>query len=108
MNKDTISGSSYTFSVPTGNFYIVINRHNYYPHITYCINDNYIQNKTLEGNCFSGASPLNIGYDVTNNVPYGNVYIESGAKLFIQNGASGVTIKNGFECKLGGELIVNP
>jgi len=37
---------------------------------------------------------------------YGNVVINPGAKLTIQNGNGGVTIKNGFECKSGAEFVV--
>jgi len=106
MNKYSISSSSFTFVAPSGNFYIIINRHNYYPHITYCSSSGYIQNETLTGNSFYSASPLVIGYDVTTEKPYGNVVLKSGAKLSIQKGVSGVTIKNGFECELGGELII--
>ena len=106
LNKYSISSSSYTFIAPSGNFYIVVNRHNYYPHITYCSSSGYIQNETLTGNSFYSASPLKIGYDVTTEKPYGNVVLKSGAKLSIQKGVSGVTIKNGFECELGGELII--
>lgn len=106
IKKDIITGSNYITTMPIGNFYIVINKHNAYPHITYCSESGYIQNETLTDNYFYRASPLYIGYDITTEKPYGNVVIESGAKLSIQNGASGVTIKNGFECKLGGELTI--
>lgn len=106
MNKYNITGNPLNLSMPSDNFYFAVNRHNYYPYITFCSSSSCIQNKTLTGNCFYSASPLNIGYDVTTNQTYGNVVLESGAKLSIQNGYSGVLIKNGFECKLGAELSI--
>ena len=106
INRYGISGNACSFSAPSGNYYVVVNRHNYYPHITYCSNSGYIQNETLTGNNFYSATPLNIGYNVTTEKPYGNVVISSGGKLSIQKGTGGVTIKNGFECELGGELII--
>lgn len=106
INKEDITGNIFITTMPMGNYYIVINRHNCYPHIIYCSNTGYMQNETLTNSSFYYASPLYIGYDVTLEKPYGNVVIETGAKLSIQNGTYGVTIKNGFECKLGAELII--
>ncbi len=106
VQKLTMSGTSCTFSPPASNFYITVNRHNYYPYIVYCSSDNYIQNETIESNYNYHASPLSIGYDVTTDKPYGNVMVKSGANLSIQNGSGGVTIKSGFECEKGAMLIV--
>ena len=50
-------------------------------------------------------SEINVGYDVTNSMPHGNVIIERGNELVI-NMTNNVSIKNGFECKLGGELVI--
>jgi len=38
-------------------------------------------------------------------LPNGNVVIEPGAKVRINKG-SGVLIKNNFECKQGGEFVI--
>lgn len=65
-----------------------------------------MQNETIETDSYYYASPLNIGYDVTTAKPNGNVTVKSGTKLTIQNGSGGVTIKNGFECENGSELII--
>ena len=107
IEKINASGYSCTFTAPSGNCYAVLNKHNYLPYVIYCSDSGYIQNETLTDNRFYYNTPLNIGYDVTTEKPYGNVIVESGKKLVIQNGNNGVTIKNGFECKQGAELIIN-
>ena len=48
---------------------------------------------------------ISVGYNVTNSMPYGKVLIERGSKLNISK-KKGVLIKNGFKCKLGGELRI--
>ncbi|MCR5198231.1 MAG: hypothetical protein K6D55_05500 [Prevotella sp.] len=106
IQKSTMSGTSCTFTPPTSNFYVAVSRHNYYPYTVYCSLDNYMQNETIETDSYYYASPLNIGYDVTTAKPNGNVTVKSGTKLTIQNGSGGVTIKNGFECENGSELII--
>ena len=67
--------------------------------------NHYIQNRTIIANEYFGSSPVSIGYDVTSSIPYGNVSIEQGATLIVGK-TSGVTIKNGFECKNGAEFVV--
>lgn len=102
--------SSCTFTAPTENFYLVINKHNYTPRIIYVnVTDNYIQNRVFNNTDFDyyyiKNSTICAGYDVTTSVPNGNVSVESGSKLNI-NKSNGVLIKNGFEIKLGGELQI--
>ena len=106
LAKYYVSGNSCSFTVPYGNFYFAVNRHNYYPYITYCSFDSYIQNKTIDINSYYSKSPMSIGYSVTTEVPYGNVTVESGNKLTIKNGYAGVEIPSGFECKAGAELVI--
>lgn len=106
LAKYYVSGNSCSFTVPYGNFYFAVNRHNYYPYITYCSFDSYIQNKTIDVNSYYSKSPMSIGYSVTTEVPYGNVTVESGNKLTIKNGYAGVEIPSGFECKAGAELVI--
>jgi len=98
-------GNTCTFTIPSDDFYIVVNRHNYYPFNIYCSTSNHIQNKTFSSDAYYDAYSMNIGYDVTEEETYGNVVINPGAKLLIKN-RSQVNIKNGFECKIGGELLV--
>lgn len=100
------TGSSCTFTAPSGNFYVALNRHNYYPYVIYCSESEYVQNETIAYNTIYFHTPLNIGYNVTNNVPYGNVVINPGVKVSIKNGTGGVTLKNGFECKNGAEVVI--
>ena len=108
IDKANATGHNCSFSVPSGNFYAVVNYPNYYPYIIFFSSSGYIQNETIYANSYYNYSttPLNIGYDVTNAVPNGNVTLKPGAKLSIQNGTGGVTFKNGFECEKGAELIV--
>lgn len=101
--------NSCTFTVPTENFYIVLNKHNYVPRIIYVnVTDDNIQNKIFNNNIdnyYIKDATISAGYDVTISVPYGNVSVESGSKLTISN-ENDVVIKNGFECKFGGELEI--
>ncbi|MCR4836852.1 MAG: hypothetical protein K5899_10815 [Bacteroidaceae bacterium] len=105
------TGSSCVFPMPTNNFYVALNKHNYVPRIYYInVTDNNIQDKVFDDpgieHYYVKDAALNVGYDVTTSIPYGNVTIESGSILIIYN-ENGVLIKNGFECKRGGELQIN-
>lgn len=96
--------------MPSDNFYLVLNKHNYVPRIIYVnVTDSYIQNKVFDNtemdNYYIKDATICAGYDVTTSIPYGNVIIESGSKLNISR-KKGVLIKNGFKCKLGGELRI--
>ena len=96
--------------IPTENFYLVLNKHNYVPRIIYVnVVDSYIQNKVFDDidvdYYYIKNTTISAGYDVTTSIPYGNVIIESGSKLSI-NKKNGVRIKNGFKCKTGGELQI--
>ena len=66
----------------------------------------YIQNKTFDINAYYDYSPLMVGYDVTTSEQYGDVTINPKSRLIINNGSNGVSIKNGFECKKRGQLII--
>ena len=102
------TGSTCSFPVPTENSYVVLNKHNYVPRIIYLnVNDSYIQNKVFDDvdSYYIKDASISAGYDVTNSTPYGYVIIENGSKLNISK-KNGVLIKNGFKCKLGGELKI--
>lgn len=104
------TSSSCTFSIPTGNFYLALNKHNYVPRIIYVNRtDSYIQNKTFEDAdidyYYIKNGTISAGYDVTTSVPYGNVSIENGSRLNIDK-SGGVLIKNGFKVEHGGELQI--
>lgn len=107
LNKITTSSNVCTFSSPATNYYIVINKHNYYPYIIYYDStSNYIQNKTFGDNCYYENNPMEIGYDVTNTISYGNVIVEPDSYLKVKNGNGDVIIKNGFECQQGGTFEI--
>ena len=84
---------------------IAINKHNFVPYILHVDRENYIQDAIIANDAYYFGTPLSIGYDVTSTQPYGNVVIQSGAKVHITLG-SGVTIQNGFECENEAELVI--
>ena len=108
LDRIAANGQSCSFPIPSGNFYAVVNCHNYYPYILYFSSSNYIQNETIFANSYYNynGTPLIIGYDVTTGMSYGNVNLKSGSKVSIQNGTGGVVISNGFECEKGAELTI--
>ena len=101
------ANNSCTFTPPSADFYIVINKHNYFPYIIYYdTSSNYIQNKTIDYDAYYRNSPIIAGYDATTSETFGDVIIKDGAKMDIKVGSGGVTLKNGFECQIGGSLVV--
>lgn len=93
---------------PSGSYYMVISKHNSLPYIAYYgYGSNYIQNRTIDYNAYYPTTPLSIGSNVTTQEAQGDVTVEPGGLLRIYNGSGGVTIQNGFKCKLGGRLVVN-
>ena len=100
------SGTASTIYPPADKFYVVINRHNYYPYIIHCNTSGYIQNETIGEDLYFATTPLDIGYNVTTDDTFGNVTVKTGAKLLIQNVTGGVTFKNGYECEAGAEIVV--
>ena len=52
------------------------------------------------------SAPIIAGYDATTSETFGDVIIKDGAKMDIKVGSGGVTLKNGFECQIGGSLVV--
>ncbi len=108
--KGGSTGTTYTFTTPTENIYIVLNKHNYAPRIIYVdVTDSYIQNKVFNDididYYYIKNDAISVGYDVTTSVTNGNVRVNNSSKLTISK-ANGVLIKNGFECELGGELQI--
>ena len=106
IHRIEVSGYSCSFPIPLHNFHIAVNRHNYYPYVRFYRVSRHIQNVELDNNETYVSTPIHIGYDVEPLASYGNVVVKSGAKLTILNGTGGVTIKNGFECENGAELVI--
>lgn len=101
------TNNSCTFIPPATNFYIVINKHNYYPYIIYYdTSSNYIQNKTIDYDAYYRNSPIAVGYDVTTSETHGDVILKNGANLNIKLGNGGVTLDKGFESQIGSTLVV--
>ncbi|MBR7154273.1 MAG: hypothetical protein IKD12_03065 [Paludibacteraceae bacterium] len=65
----------------------------------------HLQNITISSSYMATGNVVNAGYDVTSDIPYGNVVIEDGGELRIK--ANETTLTKGVEVKLGGILIIN-
>lgn len=99
--------NSCTFTPPCADFYIVINKHNYFPYIIYYdTSSNFIQNKKIDYDAYYRNSPITVGYDVTTSETYGNVIIKNGANLNIKVDSGDVILKNGFEVETGSTLVI--
>ena len=97
--------NSATFTTIPEKYTIVVSKPNFIPYI---YNDEtcFIQDEIITSNeNYSGCSTFSIGSNISPFLPYGEVKVENGAKLTIQNNGS-VIIKNDFEVKQGGELII--
>ena len=106
IGKYEATGNQCSIPEPNQNCDILIDRHNYIPYLIHFDYDsNYIQDESIEGHAVYSATPINVGYDVTETKQYGNVVIQPQAKVLINKG-NGVCIKDGFECKLGAELTI--
>lgn len=97
-----VTGSTCTFALPTGNFYIAINKHNFYPYVIYYDTESdYIQNMTFYYDAYYNNSPLDIGYQISSETSYGNVVVKAGKKLIVKKGSDNVHIEQGFKCEKG-------
>lgn len=78
---------------------ICIKKAGYIPYVAVVGNNIYVQNKKFDQDIHIFSNNTFIGFDVTENEPYGHVLLNQGA-LTIQSN-NGVTIKNDFEVKKG-------
>ena len=98
--------NTFTIAAPSVNCYFVINKHNYIPYIIkYDKTSHYVQNETFNHDVFYASSPLNIGSNVTNSKPFGDVVVKKGHTLSIKGNVE-VTIKNGFNVEKGAVLDI--
>lgn len=98
--------NNYTIPLPSVSCTIAIHKNNYESYLFDYIPTNYVQNKNIKRKTLTSSSPIAIGNNVTTEIPTGNVVIEDGGILQIKQNSE-VNIPNGFECKLGGQLIIN-
>lgn len=85
---------------------LVITKHNYAPYIQ-TIDNCYIQNETIAQDfVITGCNEVNIGNNVVNYEPEGNVVVTNTGNLKITNFQT-VNIPNGFEIKKGGQLSID-
>ena len=97
---------NYSIPLPAVSCTIAIHKSNYESYLFDYIATNYVQNKIIKRRTFTSTSPIAIGNNVTSELPVGNVVIENGGVLQIKQNSE-VTIPNGFECKQGGQIIIN-
>ena len=107
LDRFDVYNNSFTFSRPSGNFYLAITKHNDVPRIIYYnVDADAIQNTIFTYDAYYHHTPLAIGYGVTPDVVDGDVIVKSGHRLVINNGTGGVTIDYGFECEKGASLEI--
>lgn len=84
--------------------HLILNKHNYVPYEI--LNSTiYIQNETIIDNKEYISDKIEVGYDVTTTKQYGNVTIKKRGSLTLKANTE-TTVKNGFECEKGAELII--
>ena len=84
---------------------LVITKHNYAPYIQ-TIDNCYIQNETIAQDfVIIGCDEVNIGSNVVDYEPTGNIIVSDTGNLKIINSGV-VNISNGFEIKRGGQLLI--
>ena len=97
------ASSAQFFNVPQS-FFVVITKQNYKPYVYTSLM--YLQNETYtEEKLISNVGTIFAGKNVTDTKPHGEVIIQPGGKLCIQN-ANEVELHSGFEVKLGGQLDI--
>lgn len=106
LSVQKLINNTFTIAAPSVNCYFVINKHNYIPYIIkYDRTSHYVQNETFNHDVFYASSPLNIGSNVTNSKPFGDVVVKKGHTLSIKGNVE-VTIKNGFNVEKGAVLDI--
>ena len=97
--------SNVTFETIPEIYTLVVSKPNYIPYIL--TNDTcFLQNQIITNNrIYNGCDSFTIGSDITSLSPYGKVTIESSGNVVINVGNE-VIIKNDFDVKLGGQLVI--
>lgn len=97
--------SNYSIPLPPVSCTIALHKSNYESYLFEYIAASNVQNRIIKRRTITSASPIAIGYNVTSEIPVGNVVIEDGGILQIKQNSE-VSIPSGFECKLGGQLYI--
>ncbi len=107
--KKMTKSNSITLSDYNTDDIIYLNKQNYIPFKIETQNSQpntvYIQNRIFNGSETINGDIIEVGYDVTSSIPYGNVIINNDANLRLKS-TSETIIKNGFECQKGATFIV--
>lgn len=64
----------------------------------------YLQNTVITSDFLATGEIVNVGYDITDDIPYGNVIVEEEGALMIK--ANETTLENGVHVELGGTLTI--
>lgn len=99
------TSSSYSIPLPSVSCTIALHKNNYESYLFDYIATGYVQNKDIKRRTFASVSPIAIGHHVTSEIPDGNVIIKKGGLLQTRQNSE-VIIPSGFECQLGGQLII--
>ncbi len=87
------------------NYQLCITKDNYKPILITNLKSNVIiQNQTFNSTSIVTGDEIVIGRNISSAVEEGPVVIESGSTTF--DATNSVTIKNGFECKMGATLEI--
>ncbi len=91
-----------SFQIPSDKFFMVINKHNYFPKILYYDSiSTSIVNMRFDYDAYYSATPLDIHTEAAQFDEDEGTIVKSGSKLVIKNGSGGVTINVDFECEAG-------
>lgn len=102
------TGQSISFPKPSYNFYAVVNRHNYRPHLVYCdFTTNDLVHSIIDYDAHFYAMPMTLqdGLSDDDIFSYG-VTVKNGGKLYLHKGNESVSIINSFKCEKGGILHI--
>lgn len=101
---DSISCTSSNCAIPVTNskFFIVINKHNYFPRIIYIDTESTsIVNMRFNYDAYYTATPLSIFTEPAQTDDEEGTIVKSGNKLVIKKGSQGVNIQEDFNCEEG-------
>lgn len=103
LDSIACSSSTCTFPIPANHaqFYIAVNKHDYFPHIIYYDSvSGEIVDETFDYDAYYKASPVDIISSSSETI------VKSGHKLGIKKGSNGVTIWDNFKCEKGARFEI--
>lgn len=105
LYKKSTTTNSVVLPDYNSDYHVVLNKQNFIPMEVQSQETSYLQNRTITDNEEITGNRIEVGYDVTNSSPYGNVTVKNGGSLKLKS-TSGTFIKNGFKCEKGATLVI--